>query len=264
MHMEFHVDRNVVDRRDTPDADEPAKVGWIIDQEHAGVIFDPPRRLRSGGANDHAKSAVRCPAIRDLSSRHWVVSAPFDLDIGFHRTSGGGATLVNRKGDRSAVRTSVLDDMLHLVDENEWRFPDRPLLQLSLPYLFVADESVHLSQVPPFAHYSATALPGIMLAGRFPIDVWPRPLMWAFEWHDTDTDIHISRGDPLFYCGFECSAPDRGVELVEAQMTPELRRYLDHISGAVNFVSKTFDLFEAAERVRPPSLIEPVRRTSEK
>ena len=250
-----------IERSPGPAPADSAMVGWIIDQQHTGVIFEPPSRLRAPGANDHAKSAGRCPAVRDLHSRFWVVPAPFDLDLGFTRTSSGGATLVNRKGNRSAVRTSTLDDVVHLVDENEWRFPDRPIVQLRLPYLFVADESVHLSQVPPFAHYSPRPLPGVMVGGRFPIDVWPRPLMWAFEWYDTACDMTIARGDPLFYCGFECTDPGRAVDLVEARMTPELRSYVDHLSGAVNYVKHTFDLFSAAQRVRPARLVEPIDRT---
>lgn len=255
MHMEFAVDRNP-----TPAADGPVQVGWLIDQERSGVIYEPPRRLRAESSSDHAKSAGRCPAIRELSARHWVVPAPFDLDVGFARTSGGSATLVNRTGDRSAVRTSALEDVLVLVDEDEWRHPDRPLLQLALPYLFVADEPVYLSQVPPFADYNPRRLPGVTLAGRFPIDIWPRPLMWAFEWHDISADITIGRGDPLFYCGFEGNDPRRSIELVEVELTPDLRRYLDAISGAVNYVRQTFSLFEAAERIRPASLITPVGR----
>ena len=45
--------------------------------------------------------------------------------------------------------------------------------------------------------------------------------------------------------------------MIEAEMTPELKTYLDHISGAVNYVSQTFSLFEAAERVRPDTLLTP-------
>ena len=41
-------------------------------------------------------------------------------------------------------------------------------------------------------------------------------------------------------------------------MTPELRQYLDMISGAVNYVNQTFGLFKAAEERRPAKLVSPV------
>ena len=79
------------------------------------------------------------------------------------------------------MRPKALNSVLHVVNEAERRHPDRPTLQLSLPYVFIADEPVYLSQVAPFLHYRAEPWPGTIFGGRFPIDVWPRPLMWAFE-----------------------------------------------------------------------------------
>jgi hypothetical protein len=103
-------------------------------------------------------------------------------------------------------------------------------------------------------------LPGTIFGGRFPINVWPRPLMWAFEWHDPSRPIKINRGDPLFYVGFETMPQDRSVAMVETELTPELEGYLEMIAGAVNYVNQTFSLFEAAEARRPETLVTPIRR----
>ena len=89
---------------------------------------------------------------------------------------------------------------------------------------------------------------------------WPRPLMWAFEWHDLSKDLVLSRGDPWFYVGFETVPPDRPVTLVEAELTPELREYTEQISGVVGFVNQTFSLFKTAEKRRPKSLLKPLER----
>ena len=120
-----------------------------------------------------------------------------------------------------------------------------------LPYVFIADEPVYLSQIAPFMHYRAEPWPGTLFGGRFPIDVWPRPLRWAFEWHDTRKELRLSRGEPLFYCQFETVPQDRPVQLIEAARTPELDAYLEHIAGVVNFVNQTFSLFKTAEERRP-------------
>jgi hypothetical protein len=84
--------------------------------------------------------------------------------------------------------------------------------------------------------------------------------MWAFEWHDITRPIKVSRGDPLFYVGFETLPQDRSVAMVEAEVTPDLSEYMEMISGAVNYVNQTFSLFEAAEARRPETLITPVKR----
>jgi hypothetical protein len=129
-----------------------------------------------------------------------------------------------------------------------------------LPYCFIADEVVYMTQVGTFAHYRKDALPGTIFGGRFPINVWPRPLMWAFEWHEPAKDIILKRGEPLFYCQFEGDGPDRALQMVEAVKTPELTGYLEKISGVVNYVNQTFGLFKAAEELRPARLVTPKDR----
>ena len=236
----------------------PVKVGWLLSEERGGVIYDAPRRVRSAEGNRrHAKSASRCPAISGLESRYFEVPCPFDLHLAFVRDQDGRPALRNVLGPDSPVRSKKLASLLHVTNEDEWRYADRPTLQLSLPYVFVADEPVYLSQIAPFMHYRADPWPGTIFGGRFPIDIWPRPLMWAFEWHATKQELRVSRGEPLFYCQFETVPPDRPVQLIEAARTPELDAYLQHISGAVNFVSQSFSLFKTAEARRPKTLVVP-------
>ncbi len=236
----------------------PVRIGWLLKEERGGVVYEAPSRLRSAKTDRrHGKSASRCPAILNLESRHVEVRCPFDLHLGFARDKEGRPGLRNLAGAASPVRASKLSDLVHMVNEAEWRYPDRPTVQLSLPYVFIADEPVYLSQVPPFMHYRSDPWPGTLFGGRFPIDVWPRPLMWAFEWHDTEKALQLSRGEPLFYCQFETVPPDRPFQLVEAARTPELEAYLDHISGAVNYVNQTFSLFRIARERRPASLVRP-------
>jgi hypothetical protein len=192
-----------------------------------------------------------------MESRYFVVNSPYDIRVGFTRDAKGKAVLVNRAGGASPVRAGKLNELLSLVNEAEWRYPDRPTVQMALPYCFIADEPVWLTQLGCFAHYRADPLPGTIFGGRFPVHIWPRPLMWAFEWHDIEKDIVLRRGEPLFYVQFEATGPDRAVQLVEAERTPELAAYLEKLSGVVNYVSQTFSLFKAAEEARPARLLTP-------
>ena len=170
----------------------PVTIGWLLGDERGAVIYDAPARVRSPEASRrHAKSASRCPAILNLESRYVEVRCPFDLRLAFVRDKAARPALRNILGSASPVRANKLAGLVRLVNEaanTEWRHPDRPTLQTRLPYVFIADEPVYLSQVSPFMHYRAEPWPGTLFGGRFPIDVWPRPLMWAFEWHDTERE----------------------------------------------------------------------------
>ncbi|MDQ2066536.1 hypothetical protein Q9295_09130 [Xinfangfangia sp. CPCC 101601] len=239
----------------------PVSVGWFLTSDKGAVLFDPPERVSQRQTNRaHAKSASRCPAVIQLESRYFMVKCPFDLHIGFGRDDKGKPVLINRAGAASSIRSNKLGEVLTLVNESEWRYPDRPTVQLQLPYCFIADEMVFVTQLSAFLHYRPDPLPGTIFGGRFPISIWPRPLMWAFEWHEPGKDIVLRRGEPLFYCQFEATDPSRPVQLVEAEKTADLEAYLEKIGGVVNYVNQTFSLFKAAEALRPKKLLTPKPR----
>jgi len=242
-----------------PSTSGPVTVGWFLNENKSSIIFDAPERVRSVEMNrEHAKSASRCPAVINMESRYFMVKCPFDIHIAFARDDKGKPMLRNLAGTQSGIRANKLGEKLHLTSEVEWRKKGVPTIQLSLPYVFISDEPVYASQVSPFMHYNKDPLPGTIFGGRFPINVWPRPLMWAFEWHEPEKPIKIKRGDPLFYIGFETMSPERSIVVTETELTPELKDYMDMISGAVNYVNQTFSLFEEAERRRPETLLKPI------
>jgi len=53
------------------------------------------------------------------------------------RDEEGKPRLRNLLGAASPVRSNKLADLMHMVNEAEWRHPDRPTLQMRLPYVFV-------------------------------------------------------------------------------------------------------------------------------
>lgn len=239
----------------------PVRVGWFLNDRRSGVVYAPPERIRSVEVNrHHAKSASRCPAIVNMESRYFMVRVPYDLHLRFVRDEKGTPGLRNVTGEASPVRSNVLSKKIHVTSEIEWRYKDRPTIQVSLPYTFIADEPVYVTQVSAFMHYTPNPIPGTIFGGRFAINNWPRPLMWAFEWHDTKQDLILKRGQPWFYVMFETLPQDRSVSLVEAELTDELQGFIDHTSAAVNYVNQSFSLFKDAERVRPEKLLVPVKR----
>lgn len=235
-------------------------VGWLIDAEKSTLIWDGPRKIsRPPERGTHAKSVNFCPATLDHDARLFEVPCPVDINIAC-QLEGEAPKLVNLSGDQSSIRTKHLTQLCHLVPRNEWRHPNRPVFQILTPYMFVTDEPVWMTQLPAFYHYASVPLPGVFIGGRFPIDVWPRGMMWAFEWFDTSKPLVLKRGDPWFYVNFETMDPSRRVRLIEAEMTPELRSYANSIAGVTNYVNRTFSLFSVARQRRPKTLLTPKQR----
>jgi hypothetical protein len=248
-------------RADAPTA-SVVDVGWVIDPEwEATFIWDAPHKLpRPEARTNHAKGVSVCPAINDHEARLVEVTSPIDIHLRLGRDQKDGPALVAIDGDMSSVRPQYLNKLLMLVPPAEWRHPRRPMIQVMTPYLFVADEPVFVTMLPAFYHYPDRPLPGLTLGGRFPIDIWPRKLVWAFEWYDTSNDILINRGDPWFYVAFETQDPSRRTRLVEAEMTKDLREYTNGIRSVTYYVSRTYSLFGTAKERRPKKLLTPKTR----
>jgi hypothetical protein len=245
-------------REDAP-ASGMVDVGWLIDPEReSSFIWDTPHKLsRPEARTTHAKGVSICPAINDHESRLIEVSCPIDIRLRFGRDQKGDPAMISIDGDMSSIRPQYLNKLMMPVHPTEWRHPSRPMIQVMTPYLFLADEPVYISQLPAFYHYAAKPLPGLTLGGRFPIHIWPRELIWAFEWYDTSKDILINRGDPWFDVSCETQDPSRHVRLVEADMTKQLREYTTGLRGVTNYVSRTYSLFGTAKQRRPEKLLVP-------
>ena len=232
------------------------EVGWLIDSDKSSLIWDPPRPyLRKMPKPNSVKSVQVCPAAIDFDARHFVVPCPVDLHLKIKMSANEPPQLVNGAGSQSTVRPKHLNQLVHLISQTEWRDPAKPIVQVSTPYIFLADEVAYINQIPPYLDYIDPSWPGTLIAGRFPVHIWPRHLMWAFEWQDTSKDLILNRGDPWFYVRFDTDDPSRPVRLVEAEATPEVRSYIDSISGVTNYVNRTFSLFERAKARRPKVLL---------
>ena len=244
------------------------EVGWVVDTPSSGMIYPAPRSLNL--TRDKSQKPPRpspkgvnfCPALIDAESKTFHVTAPIDLHIVLGRDDKGQLVMQRPKDSPATVNLRHLDKLLTLLSPDRWRAPDKPVIQLLLPYRFIADEPVWINQLPPYGEYIPRPWPGVMVTGRFPVDIWPRPLMWAFEWHDTTKELYIRRGEPLFYVRFETTDPDRPIRLVEAEMTPELRQYCNSIDGVTNYVSRTFSLFNEARKRRPQKLLKKAERVA--
>ena len=238
------------------------EVGWINRAEQASFIWDDPTPYRRVDGQDpkSAKALQNCPAVHDYEARHFVVPCPFDLNLALARDKDGKLGIRNLDGTQSAVSTSALMKLLHLNGPGQWRHPERPLLQITTPYYFIADEVCWMSQLPPYLTYREPQLPGLVVGGRLPIHIWPRAMIWAFEWHEPAKPLRLRRGEPWFLLRFETDDPSRPVRLVEAEWTSELDAFNKGTEGVTKYIRRTWSLFRVAERRRPAKLLKKVER----
>ncbi len=231
-------------------------VGWTVRFAQGSAIWSPPKAFsRADPKASSAKSIQVCPAAIDFDRRHYVIPCPIDLTLSFRRDAQGRLHLTDADGEQSAMRPQGRANLLQLQPQAEWRHPERPILQFTAPYVFVADEPCYIVQTPPYLHWFPEQRPGVQMGGRFPIHIWPRPLAWAFEWYDLSKPLVLKRGDPWFYIHFETENPSARVRLVEQEMTESLTKYLDSIIDVSNYVNKTYGLFGEARRIRPEKLV---------
>lgn len=232
----------------------PVKIGWLLDTPTAGFIYAAPRPLRTTRQPPLSRRAVQaCPAINELERRCFEVPIPFDLSLRCEMEGGEYRLFVVPEGTR--IDDDLIKRHVTLMRPDTWRKPDVPVIQLRVPYVFVADEPVYISQFPPFLDPKHRRWPGILSAGRFPIHIWPRVLSWAFEWYELDRDLTLKRGDPWFYVFFETQHPDQRISLVEAANTPALDEYRKGLAQVVKYASNAFSLFDTALERRPATLL---------
>ena len=237
-------------------APRTTKVGWFMTAEEAGFIWEGPAPSKTENEPPRSsKSVLMCPAVIDFEARQYEIKCPIDLHLRLARDQSGRLVLKNGAGSETTINTPKLAKLAALTPEENWRHGRRPIVQIMTPYRFISDELVYLSQLPPLQHYRPQPLPGILIGGRFPIDAWPRPLTWAFEWHDPAQDIVVRRGEPWFTVHFETTDPRAGIRLVEAELTADLQRQCDGVEGVAGYVNRTFSLLSVARARRPKTLL---------
>jgi hypothetical protein len=243
----------------SPHSSGHGEAGWLIDTDHAGFIWYAPRPIRDRSAvAAGSKSVLQCPAVIDHESRIHEVPCPIDARLRFGIGEDGRPTIFDALGQHSSISPSTLSQLIVFNTPDTWRNPRTPVFQVSTPYRFISDNEIVLTQSPPFSHYQSEPWPGVVISGRFPIYAWPRKLSWAFEWHDTNKELVLRRGEPWFYIRLDSAAAGASsVRLIEAEMTQNLREYCSGLDGVVHYVNRTFSLFGTAKSRRPKKLLVP-------
>ena len=131
---------------------------------------------------DHAK----CPAWKEYTENMWVVEQPFDL---------GMKVDTKEKRINTDLTQKAYDDYFHVGER--WLEGEYPEIQFKLNYVFWTNEKdVWVEQIP---HPLLSRQGFELVPGTFPISYWHRPVVVGLKILDTDVNLRLRRGTPLYY-----------------------------------------------------------------
>ncbi len=230
------------------------EVGWFVDEPQAKFVFPEPVPLYRQREKPLSTRAVQaCPAINELERDYFVIKNPFDIRLRCVKESDRYDLHVVNDGTR--LDFDLVSRFVHLMEPSLWRSAVAPVIQVKVPYFFLADEPCYMTMLAPYMSRCMVDWPGMFIGGRLPISIWPRTLNWAFEWTHLDKDLHLRRGHDLCYLYFESGAVRTKAALHEIEYTEELDEYRRGIASVPKYMSNTFSLFETALNRRPSQLM---------
>lgn len=193
------------------------EVNWKLKDLVGPIVWEAPTIFtRNLPKPTTSKSVQVCPAAVDFDARYFVIRCPENLTIRLVADENRMPILQTNKDHKSDQNESNLNSMTSLTHPNHWRHKDRPIVQISTPYVFWSEDVIYLNISSAFMDYRSTPLPGVTLHARFPINPTSNQLVWAFEWHDIQKEIVFKKGDPWFYIHFETCDPSRKVRLIQS------------------------------------------------
>lgn len=235
----------------------PVDLGWRCCSPQAALAFFPPEPI---GETEATALAAMMPdpfGTCDHGARILQIRAPYNLRIrrtplnarpaGFrYIPEPGGLTQAGFKGLVQPIIPSAQRD------------PNVPAIQISLNLMLITEEPCTLNLTSPFFAPTFRDWPGTLVSGRFPLRSWPRPLNAVLEWQD-EHDWVLRRGDPMVYLWLHFDDPRKVPNVVEAALTPALKRHFTQVDNVATFGRNVSPMFEQAEQRRPARLLTPKR-----
>lgn len=233
----------------------PVPVGWRCSSPQAALAYLPPIPLADLDP-DAARAIGPDPfGTHDLGRRILVVRAPYTARL--RRTPPSQQPM--RFGlvpEPGGLSEAGFRGLVQPIMPSAQRSGGPPAVQLSLNLHMVTDEPCVLHLTSPFLSPNFRTWPGTLVSGRFPLRAWPRPLNAVLEWQDPG-DWVLKRGDPMAYLWLHFDDPAKVPDIVEAALTPALKRVIAQVDNVSSFGRNVAPMFAEAERRRPERLLTP-------
>jgi hypothetical protein len=229
----------------------PVDVGWRNGSPQAALAFFPPEPL------GEEEAALAAPMARALGARILQVRCPFSMRL--QRSPPGvkpaGFRLVPEPG---GISQAGFKGLVTPIAPSAQRDPAVPAVQIALNLVLITEEECSLNLTSPFFAPNFREWPGTLVSGRFPLRSWPRPLNAVLEWQDPH-DWVLRRGDPLVYLWLHFDDPAKVPNVVEAALTPALKRHMAQVDDVSSYGRNVGPMFAQANERRPAKLLTPKR-----
>ena len=131
------------------------EVGWFVDESLGSFVFPNPSTLFSQRKKALSNWAVQaCPAVNELERDLFVIKSPFDIRLRCKKVGDLYELHIVQQGIR--IDDDLIPRFVFLMKRDLWRSPDCPILQIKIPYFFLADEPCYMTQSAP--HMSRSIL----------------------------------------------------------------------------------------------------------
>ena len=224
-------------------------IGWCWAGGLPELLVLEPERIKTPkivNKEYNKRGIIDCPSYQGFYSNMFVLKSPIAFDV---EPQDGTVRITSKE-----VEEQELHSLFVVHRPEEMYDTKKPMFQLNLNYLFVADEPCLMEILPPFMHDDK--FPGEVVGGSFNIHSWIRTISWGFVFNSTRTKLSIKRGDPLCYIKFTTPNLTNKVSLDECILTDELKRELDRKRFLTNFKKGgIINLMSRALKLRPKKLI---------
>lgn len=213
------------------------KIGWCFNRDDGVAVYKPPismlklmseRKNKIGGVS-------HCPGALDFNARTFTIVSPYTFRIRAQKVNNQ-LNFFPVYPDTEASE-EIIKKEISFQPRKLWRDERYPILQLTLPYVFFANESVYINQIEPNRFIGEKNWS--LVQGRFDIASWQRPINWGIEWTNTNQDIFIKKGDPLCQIIFETLSPESSLSLIKVERNDELQKAIQRTLGVANKMRNT-------------------------
>jgi hypothetical protein len=166
------------------------------------MLFEPPRPLLSTLLPDGQHSSRQCYATQKFFKNTFTVNHPLDLDVLVY-------------GEYPNI---IIENNNGILNQRESVYKDKLSLTYDYGWVFFSEESIDISQSPPYMHNTETGKYASMPAGSFDISKWFRPVMPTYTLWEGNT-FKAKAGEPMFYVDFRT---DKKVKLQQFELTSDI------------------------------------------
>jgi len=235
-------------------------LGWRNSSPQAALAYFAPEPLDKTEAAELSPLFSMYTQDSNFASRVFVVRSPFNMRIRLGRGQNGQMAFTNI-AEPGGLTENAFRGLVTPILTSAQRDTDTPACQVALNLVLISDEPCSLQLMPPFLSPEFRNWPGSLVCGRFPLQNWPRPLNAVLEWHDKKSDWVVKRGEPLVYLMPIYDDQSVYPKIVEADITPSLKRHLNRINDVASYGRNVGPMFDEAERMRPTKLLVPKKIT---